>query len=269
MAPSQVQLIRCSRQAEDLFDIFFALPNEGVDKSSTCECYKESPEVHQAFRLERDSGDRLQSANDFAQQINSRSPVHHSYDERRHKRDVLEKRKSLELAKRHYGSSPGSSSNEGSPSSFGGSINSLSTQSHPVDDFPGFARDRAQSVGPSEESLKEAAVMIQHVGDKIQEEYGNKLNRLQVELIQYVHQTGRDLTYEQFAVHVNDLIGEDRNWTNFMFAMHLAKRVATQTQTIGNNSYDFFRRFIGAAFAERIVENQDVVNFVQQRNENE
>lgn len=132
--------------------------------------------VHQAFRLERDSGDRLQSANDFSQQINSRSPVHHSYDERRHKRDVLEKRKSLELAKRHYGSSPGSSSNEGSPSSFGGSINSLSTQSHPVDDFPGFARDRAQSVGPSEESLKEAAVMIQHVGDKIQEEYGNKLN---------------------------------------------------------------------------------------------
>lgn len=80
------------------------------------------------------------------------------------------------------------------------------------------------------------------------------------DLIKYVARHGRDLAYEMFAVHVNELIGQDRNWTNFMFVMHLSRRVVISTQTIGSHVAGLFRQFIPAAFAEQIAERNNVVS---------
>ena len=87
-------------------------------------------------------------------------------------------------------------------------------------------------------------------------------NRQKIEgdLIKYVARHGRDLAYEVFAVHVNELIGQDRNWTNFMFVMHLSRRVVISTQTIGSYVAGYFRQFIPAAFAEQIAERNNVVS---------
>ena len=65
-----------------------------------------------------------------------------------------------------------------------------------------------------------------------------------------------------FAAHINDLVEHDRNWQNFMFVMYLGKRVVKTTQSIGGTTADYFRRFVGDAFAEQIATHDNVVSFV-------
>ena len=81
------------------------------------------------------------------------------------------------------------------------------------------------------------------------------------QLSHFIRAADVTLSYEQFAVHVNTLVGDDRDWTNFMFMMHLSRRVLVETSSIMKPVSNYFRRYLGAAFAEQIAEKNNVVRF--------
>ena len=64
------------------------------------------------------------------------------------------------------------------------------------------------------------------------------------------------MSYEVFAAHVNELVGEDRDLTNLVFVMHLGKRVYRTASYAG----EYFGRFLGSAFGEEIARSGSTVS---------
>ncbi|XP_057313509.1 uncharacterized protein LOC130654878 isoform X2 [Hydractinia symbiolongicarpus] len=225
--------------------------------------------------LQRDSGARLQSANDSP--IFPRAP---GYDTSRLVQEIEVKRRSLELEKRIFASPPSRVERDYASgptrlerdelreaeyiSAYTRKEEATKKERKEYVEFPDEVRPRTQSVGPTEAQLREAAQTIANVGDQIEREYGGRMQIVEEDLKTFLRTNG-NLSYEVFAAHVNDLIGEDRNWTNFMFIMHLSKRVITTTKSVSVNTFAYFRQFVGSAFAEQVAQQEDVVNFVKKK----
>lgn len=114
--------------------------------------------------------------------------------------------------------------------------------------FPSEQQRPRSNTGPSEEVLAQTARTIADIGDDIEQEYGNKMTKLTTDLVGFLSEN-TSMSYEVFAAHVNELVGEDRNWTNLVFVMHLGKRVVRTTSYAG----EYFGRFLGSAFGEEIA----------------
>jgi len=69
------------------------------------------------------------------------------------------------------------------------------------------------------------------------------------------------MSFEVFAAHVNDMVGQDRDWTNLVFVMHLGKRLFTTTSSVGVDLRDYFGRFLAGAFGEEIAQSGGTVSF--------
>jgi len=69
------------------------------------------------------------------------------------------------------------------------------------------------------------------------------------------------MSFEVFAAHVNDMVGQDRDWTNLVFVMHLGKRLFTTTSSVGVDLRDYFGRFLAGAFGEEIAQSGGAVSF--------
>ena len=79
-------------------------------------------------------------------------------------------------------------------------------------------------------------------------------------LIDLLNTRGTDLDYEMFAVYFNSLIGQDRNVDNFILLLHLSKRVIVATQSFGASAVNYFRQFVGTAFADEVAQHSNVVS---------
>jgi len=139
---------------------------------------------------------------------------------------------------------------------------------HPADDFVKLEAQcgdvsRPATPGPTDEQIAEAALKIAQVGDRIQEEYGSKMSRLDQDIQNFVRECGQNLTYELFAAHVNELVGQDRSWTNFMFILHLSRRIVLTAGTGASLVRRFFGTYIAHAFREEVASNDNVATFVQ------
>lgn len=248
MRPPQTIVHQCAKQTEDLFDYFINL-NELDKQKALRRDFHEKNEVESYITVERDSSNSRQASvpDDFVSRSPVLSNIDSPYNQNFKKQAIPEDLIAPVL--------PGHASPPGSR------IPPVTTK-HPLDNFGERQRERTLSVGPTEDQLKEAASFIATIGDEIDKKYGSMLKKCEKDLIDYLKEHGRNMAYETFAAHVNDLIGEDRNWTNFMCVMHLSRRVIIGTQALGTNAINYFRRFIPEAFAEQIAESHDVVNFV-------
>ena len=79
-------------------------------------------------------------------------------------------------------------------------------------------------------------------------------------LIDFLSTHRTDLEYEMFAVHFNCLIGEDRNVDNFILLLHLSKRVICETKGFCTSAVNYFRQFVGTAFADEVAQYRNVVS---------
>ena len=77
----------------------------------------------------------------------------------------------------------------------------------------------------------------------------------------FVSQNSATLTFDVFAAQINDMVGQDRNWTNLLFVMHLGKRVIKSTVSASNKVREFYGRYIATAFGEEIARAGSAVSF--------
>lgn len=289
MGPSCINdtiIKQCELEAQKLFEVF-------LDVSDAKYQSKETNEVQYQVR-ERDSQVRSGSFGSSSSLSSSyvkndslamRGPGDLSY----YKEEIEKKRRSLEVATPpRYGSSPALSTLESDSASYlsftavassppnGFTRDTKSASSgrrrasrpqsgpQPYEAFPSEQERRSRSnTGPTEEQLLETARTIASIGDSIEREHKERLNKFHNQMVTFLAENA-SISYEVFAAHVNDMIGQDRNWTNLLFIMHLGKRVVRSSYSISAQTRSFFARFVGNAFGEEIARSGSTNQYVRE-----
>ncbi|XP_065670817.1 uncharacterized protein LOC136089076 isoform X2 [Hydra vulgaris] len=238
---------KCMRQAEDLFDYYFQSDfEENLPQKRNSKEFSEVHRVPYNSQLQRDAGKTLKSGN--MSEIAGLTPIlsrsSGAYDENYLVGNLLK-------------------SDDFDHHSDVGEQRHFKRCSMPYEVVE-YQSSTPTQVGPTQEQIKEVAIKLACVGDEIQEEYVKK-NKfyLGVErsLVNYIT-SSPELDYELFAVYLNDLIGENRDADDFIVLLNISKRVITETKSFGTNVFNYFRRFVGSAFADNIAQNNNVVDFV-------
>jgi len=268
MAPAlltQEQLLRAEQDTICLYEVFLRISTEKEEQRSRRAIDEFPPE-----ELVRDSGTPLENDLDhllYRDRSNSKSrtPILESEDnmspeimQRIEKITKSRTRKTMPTSDYH------SKLQKDGKDNIAFTAQSQSFK-HPADDFCETAR--SATPGPTDEQIAEAALKIAQVGDQIQEEYGSKMLRLDQDIQNFVRDCGQNLTYELFAAHVNELVGQDRSWTTFMFIFHLSRRIILTTGASASLVRQFFRTYIGRAFREEVASTENIATFVQARPE--
>ncbi|XP_047141205.1 uncharacterized protein LOC105849093 isoform X1 [Hydra vulgaris] len=238
----------CMRQAEDLFDYYFEPEfEENLPQKRNSKEFSEVHYVPRNSQLQRDAGRTLKSGN--MSEIAGMTPIlsrsSGAYDENYLVGSLIK-------------------SDDFDHRSDVGDQRLLKPCLMPYE-IVEYQPSVPTQEGPTQEQIKEVATKLACVGDEIQEEYvkKNKQFYLGVErsLVNYI--TSRpELDYELFAVYLNDLIGENRDADDFIVLLNISKRVIIKTKSLGTNVFNYFRRFVGSAFADSIAQNNNVVEFV-------
>lgn len=74
------------------------------------------------------------------------------------------------------------------------------------------------------------------------------------QIVNFVTQNGPNLSFDVFAAQINDLVGQDRNWNNLLFVMHLGKRVVQSSMSVSSNIREYYGRYVATAFGEEIAQ---------------
>ena len=84
--------------------------------------------------------------------------------------------------------------------------------------------------------------------------------KMQDKLMSWLGTQKGSVSFEVFAAQMNDLVGEDRNWTNLLFVMHLGKRVVQTSLSATPNVREYYGRFVASAFGEEIARSGSAVS---------
>ena len=68
-------------------------------------------------------------------------------------------------------------------------------------------------------------------------------------LVSYILNNAAGLTYEQLSKEIDNMVGRDRSWTNFIMAMYLGKRVCLETTKACSTVKDYFERYVSQSYS--------------------
>ena len=86
------------------------------------------------------------------------------------------------------------------------------------------------------------------------------LQGVQSHLIQYVLVNAADLTYERLSREIDNMVGQDRNWSNFVMAMNVAKRVCLETSKASSAVKGYFQHYISHSYSQAMQQAGGVVS---------
>ena len=78
-------------------------------------------------------------------------------------------------------------------------------------------------------------------------------------LIQLVQQEATNLTYERFSTAIDNLVGQDKNWTNFVFACCVGKRILKHSNEVFTYAKGHFQQYV-QSYSTTIQETGDLVS---------
>ena len=87
------------------------------------------------------------------------------------------------------------------------------------------------------------------------------LQGVQSHLVQYVFDNAANLTYERLSREIDNMVGQDRNWSNFVMAMNVAKRVCLETSKASSTVTNYFRRYISHSYSQAMQQAGGVVSY--------
>ena len=88
------------------------------------------------------------------------------------------------------------------------------------------------------------------------------LQGVQSHLVQYVLDHAANLTYERLSREIDNMVGQDRNWSNFVMAMNVAKRVCMETSKASSAVTSYFRRYISQSYSQAMQQAGGVVSYI-------
>ena len=89
---------------------------------------------------------------------------------------------------------------------------------------------------------------------------GFLLQGVQSHLVQIVLDNAANLTYERLSREIDNMVGQDRSWSNFVMAMNVGKRVCLETSKACSAVTSYFRRYISQSYSEAMQEAGGVVS---------
>jgi len=78
--------------------------------------------------------------------------------------------------------------------------------------------------------------------------------------LQLVKQEAANLTYERFSQAVDDLVGKDKDWTSFVFAFCVGKRIVKHSQEFYSTTKNYFQQYIAQSYSQTLRESGGVVS---------
>ncbi|XP_001628884.2 uncharacterized protein LOC5508285 [Nematostella vectensis] len=130
----------------------------------------------------------------------------------------------------------------------------------------------AQTAGPADERpairvtnerTHQLAAELQRAGDALCHQYEGRVKEVESKLLQLVTQEAKDLTYDRFCRAADDLVGKDKNWTNFVFITTVAKRLCRHSKDALRYGKNHFERYV-TTFTPTIQASGGVEKFVKQ-----
>lgn len=115
-----------------------------------------------------------------------------------------------------------------------------------------------------DDKMKKLAFELAMAGDALVLEYGPTVKDAEGKLIQLVKQEATNLTYERFSTAIDGLVGEDKNWTNFVFAFCIGRRICKHSREAFTYTKGYFQQYI-QSYSTTIQETGDIETFVLQR----
>lgn len=118
---------------------------------------------------------------------------------------------------------------------------------------------------PQDPQIAKLAQQMQQAGDALYQRYGDRVDGVQSHLIQYVLDNAADLTYERLSREIDNMVGQDRNWSNFVMAMNVAKRVCSETSKASSAVKGYFQHYISHSYSQAMQQAGGVAPFVKSK----
>lgn len=118
---------------------------------------------------------------------------------------------------------------------------------------------------PQDPQITKLAQQMQQAGDALYQRYGDRVDGVQSHLIQYVLDNAANLTYERLSREIDNMVGQDRNWSNFVMAMNVAKRVCLETSKASSAVKSYFQHYISHSYSQAMQQAGGVAPFVKSK----
>lgn len=86
------------------------------------------------------------------------------------------------------------------------------------------------------------------------------LQGAQSHLVSYVLDNAASLTYETLSKEIDNMVGRDRNWTNFTMAMYVGRRVCVETSKACSSVKDYIQRYISQSYTQPMQQAGGIVS---------
>jgi len=87
------------------------------------------------------------------------------------------------------------------------------------------------------------------------------LQGVQSHLVQYVFDNAANLTYERLSREIDNMVGQDRSWSNFVLAMNVGKRVCLETSKVCGVVTSYFQRYVSHSYSQAMQQAGGVVSW--------
>jgi len=118
---------------------------------------------------------------------------------------------------------------------------------------------------PQDPNITKLAQQMQQAGDALYDQYGARVDGVQSHLVKYVLDNAANLTYERLSREIDNMVGRDRSWTNFVMAMQVGKRVCVETSKACSAVTRHFQQYISHSYSQAMQQAGGVAPFVKSR----
>lgn len=118
---------------------------------------------------------------------------------------------------------------------------------------------------PKDPKLTELAQQMQQAGDALYERYGSRVDGVESHLVSFVLNNSAGLTYERLSREIDNMVGRDRNWSNFIMASYVARRVCIETSNACSAVTSYFQQYLGQSYSRPMQQAGGIAPFVKSK----
>lgn len=78
------------------------------------------------------------------------------------------------------------------------------------------------------------------------------LQSTQNHLVSFVLSNAAHLTYERLSKEIDNMVGRDRSWSNFVLAYSVGRRVVMETSKACSTVSEYFSRYVSQSYSPAI-----------------
>lgn len=86
------------------------------------------------------------------------------------------------------------------------------------------------------------------------------LQGAQSHLVTFVFENAANLTYERLSREIDNMVGRDRNWSNFAMALCISKRVCLETSKVCGAVTGYFQHYVSHSYSHAMQQAGGIVS---------